>query len=467
MYTKADEDWWKHWDFMLLDIVILEAAFMLAYYLRHGSHIFQASRIYSEMAVMLIAFHVVIAFFMKFYRNILKRSRFQELRIVLGYNVVLFSSLMAYMMLRKNTGDYSRMALVLFFLLDCALMFLVHMAYKRFLLHRRIKSKELEVMLLVTDSDRAEKLAEKLQRNEFGTSRLTGVILLDRSAMGETVAGVPVVADRDTMYEYACRHVVDEIFLNTKQQDKESCVEEFLLMGITVHIDLNFLLDNERGVLNRINSIPVLTTSINMVTKQQLFLKRALDIVGGVVGMVATLIATLIFGPIIYLQSPGPVFFTQERVGRNGRRFKIIKFRSMYADAEERKAELFAQNEMQGLMFKMEDDPRVTPIGRFLRRTSIDELPQFFNILRGDMSLVGTRPPTVDEYEKYDSVHKSRLATKPGLTGLWQVSGRSQITDFDEVVRLDNEYIRNWSLWLDLKILCKTVAVVLRRKGAK
>ena len=183
--------------------------------------------------------------------------------------------------------------------------------------------------------------------------------------------------------------------------------------------------------------------------------------------MVATLIATLIFGPIIYFQSPGPVFFTQERVGRNGRRFKIIKFRSMYADAEERKTELLAQNEMQGLMFKMEDDPRVTPIGRFLRRTSIDELPQFFNILRGDMSLVGTRPPTVDEYEKYDSVHKSRLATKPGLTGLWQVSGRSQITDFDEVVRLDNEYIRNWSLWLDLKILWKTVAVVLRRKGAK
>lgn len=467
MYTKADEDWWKHWDFMLLDIVILEAAFMLAYYLRHGNHIFQGSRIYSEMAVMLIAFHVVIAFFMKFYRNILKRSMFQEFRIVLVYNVVLFSSLMAYMMLRKNTGDYSRMALVLFFLLDCALMFLVHMAYKKFLLHRRIKSKELEVMLLVTDSDRAEKLVEKLQRNEFGTSRLTGVILLDRSATGETVAGVPVVADSDTMYEYACRHVVDEIFLNTKQQDKESCVEEFLLMGITVHIDLDFLLDNERGVLNRINSIPVLTTSINMVTKQQLILKRALDIVGGAVGMVATLIATLIFGPIIYLQSPGPVFFTQERVGRNGRRFKIIKFRSMYADAEERKAELLAQNEMQGLMFKMEDDPRVTPIGRFLRRTSIDELPQFFNILRGDMSLVGTRPPTVDEYEKYDSVHKSRLATKPGLTGLWQVSGRSQITDFDEVVRLDNEYIRNWSLRLDMKILCKTVAVVLRRKGAK
>lgn len=467
MYTKADEDWWKHWDFMLLDIVILEAAFMLAYYLRHGNHIFQGSRIYSEMAVMLIAFHVVIAFFMKFYRNILKRSMFQEFRIVLVYNVVLFSSLMAYMMLRKNTGDYSRMALVLFFLLDCALMFLVHMAYKKFLLHRRIKSKELEVMLLVTDSDRAEKLVEKLQRNEFGTSRLTGIILLDRSATGETVAGVPVVADSDTMYEYACRHVVDEIFLNTKQQDKESCVEEFLLMGITVHIDLDFLLDNERGVLNRINSIPVLTTSINMVTKQQLILKRVLDIVGGVVGMVATLIATLIFGPIIYFQSPGPVFFTQERVGRNGRRFKIIKFRSMYADAEERKAELLAQNEMQGLMFKMEDDPRVTPIGRFLRRTSIDELPQFFNILRGDMSLVGTRPPTVDEYEKYDSVHKSRLATKPGLTGLWQVSGRSQITDFDEVVRLDNEYIRNWSLWLDMKILCKTVAVVLRRKGAK
>ena|SRR5699024_688790 len=139
----------------------------------------------------------------------------------------------------------------------------------------------------------------------------------------------------------------------------------------------------------------------------------------------------------------------------------------MYTDAEQRKQELMAQNKMQGLMFKMDDDPRVTKVGKFIRRTSIDELPQFWNVLRGDMSLVGTRPPTVDEYEQYDSHHKRRLSMKPGITGLWQVSGRSDIQDFEEVVKLDVTYIDHWSLALDLRILAKTVAVVLRRTGAE
>lgn len=138
----------------------------------------------------------------------------------------------------------------------------------------------------------------------------------------------------------------------------------------------------------------------------------------------------------------------------------------MYMDAEERKKELMEKNKMSGLMFKMDDDPRITPIGKFIRKTSIDEFPQFINIFKGDMSLVGTRPPTLDEYVKYEQHHKSRLAIKPGLTGLWQVSGRSDITDFEEVVKLDNEYIKNYSLSFDLKIILKTIGVVLKRKGS-
>ena len=138
----------------------------------------------------------------------------------------------------------------------------------------------------------------------------------------------------------------------------------------------------------------------------------------------------------------------------------------MYMDAEERKKELMEKNKMSGLMFKMDDDPRITPIGKFMRKTSIDEFPQFINILKGDMSLVGTRPPTEDEYNQYELHHKSRLAIKPGLTGMWQVSGRSDITDFEEVVRLDNEYIRNFSISLDIKILFKTVGAVLFKNGS-
>lgn len=170
-----------------------------------------------------------------------------------------------------------------------------------------------------------------------------------------------------------------------------------------------------------------------------------LDICGSLAGLLITGIVFIIFAPIIYIQSPGPIFFKQERVGKNGRTFKIIKFRSMYLDAEERKKELMEQNKMKGLMFKMDNDPRIIPIGKFMRESSLDELPQFWNILKGDMSLVGTRPPTVDEYMQYENHHKRRLAVKPGLTGMWQVSGRSDITDFEEVVALDAESLNNWN----------------------
>lgn len=172
-------------------------------------------------------------------------------------------------------------------------------------------------------------------------------------------------------------------------------------------------------------------------------------------------------GAAVALASAQIALAGQKRVGLNGRIFYIHKLRSMYMDAEERKKELMAKNEMNGLMFKMQDDPRITKVGKFIRKTSIDELPQFFDVLCGNMSLVGTRPPTVDEYSQYDSHHKRRLSMKPGITGLWQVSGRSDIQDFEEVVKLDVAYIDHWSLALDMRILFKTVGVVLRRTGAE
>ena len=198
-----------------------------------------------------------------------------------------------------------------------------------------------------------------------------------------------------------------------------------------------------------------------------------MDIVGGIVGLIFTGILFIFVAPAIYIKSPGPIFFKQWRVGKNGKKFHIYKFRSMYLDAEERKAELMAQNKVKdGMMFKMENDPRIIGgengkgIGNFIRKTSIDEFPQFLNVLKGDMSLVGTRPPTLDEWEKYELHHRARLAIKPGLTGMWQVSGRSDITDFEEVVKLDTKYIMNWSLGKDIKILLKTVWVVLKKKGS-
>ena len=175
--------------------------------------------------------------------------------------------------------------------------------------------------------------------------------------------------------------------------------------------------------------------------------------------MMATAIAIVVDDP-----SAGPIF-SQERIGRDGKPFKFYKFRSMYKNAEERKKELESQNEMNGFMFKMKDDPRITKVGKFIRKTSIDELPQFYNVLKGDMSLVGTRPPTVDEFRQYESHQKRRLSAKPGITGLWQVSGRNEIKDFEDVVKLDVQYIDNWSIGLDIKIILKTIKVVFEKGG--
>jgi exopolysaccharide biosynthesis polyprenyl glycosylphosphotransferase len=203
-----------------------------------------------------------------------------------------------------------------------------------------------------------------------------------------------------------------------------------------------------------------------MFDSSQLFLKRCLDLIGGVIGLLITLVLLPFIAAAIKLDSPGPLFFGQERVGRRGRFFKCWKFRSMYLDAEERKKELSHLNEMNGALFKIKNDPRITTLGAFLRKTSLDELPQFWNVLKGEMSLVGTRPPTPDEVATYENWHRKRICIKPGITGLWQVSGRNEISDFDAVVRLDLEYIDRWTLWLDIKILFKTVWVVFSRQGS-
>jgi len=250
-------------------------------------------------------------------------------------------------------------------------------------------------------------------------------------------------------------------------------------MGLTVHFRLPLLDRVEAAccgqssvtrmsrVLDRCAGGNLVTMATMELSLRDQVLKRAMDIVGALVGCAISIPIIAVVAIPLKLESPGPLFFKQQRVGRNGRVFYIHKLRSMYVDAEQRKQELMAKNEMSGLMFKMQDDPRITRVGRFIRKTSIDELPQFFDVLRGDMSLVGTRPPTLDEYKQYESHHKRRLSMKPGITGLWQVSGRSRIDDFEEVVKLDVQYIDNWSLWGDVKLLLKTVAVVFARRGAE
>ncbi|AFY65032.1 Undecaprenyl-phosphate galactose phosphotransferase [Geitlerinema sp. PCC 7407] len=192
--------------------------------------------------------------------------------------------------------------------------------------------------------------------------------------------------------------------------------------------------------------------------------KRLIDVLGAIAGLAITAVVAVPVAIAIYLDNPGPIFFGQERCGLKGRPFRIWKFRSMVANADDLKH--LVQNEAKGLVFKNQNDPRVTRVGRFLRRTSLDELPQFWNVLMGDMSLVGTRPPTVDEVMRYDGYHWQRLDVKPGITGEWQVNGRSSVKDFEDIVQMDLDYQRKWSVTYDLKLLFKTFQVVLKKDGA-
>ena len=224
---------------------------------------------------------------------------------------------------------------------------------------------------------------------------VSGIILSDLKNVDKNFLGIPVVADQNDAIEYLQAHVVDEVFIDLPEYSKwrNELVDACNEMGITIHLNIGAA--NLRGrntLVEKFADHMVITTSISFADPRQLMVKRIMDIIGGIIGLGLTAIIMIIFGPIIFIQSPGSIFFSQERVGRNGRKFKIYKFRSMYLNAEERKKELMSQNKMQGFMFKIDDDPRIIPIGKFMRKTSLDEFPQFWNVLKGDMSLVGTRP---------------------------------------------------------------------------
>lgn len=305
-----------------------------------------------------------------------------------------------------------------------------------------------------------------------GEDRFTRKLLyfLNKTNLKTNVIVIATMDEIDNIIQISKDRAVDEVYF-TVSTDRVHLIRPYVHffeeMGITVNVAVNlFPINGARAFCSAIGTVPVVVYHTVCLNQHQLFVKRVIDIMGACVGILITGLISIVIVPLIKLDSKGPVFFKQDRVGVNGRIFKLYKFRSMTVDAEQKKAELAAQNEMNGNMFKMKNDPRVTKVGKFLRATSLDEFPQFFNVLKGNMSLVGTRPPTVDEVQGYQNWHRKRISIKPGITGMWQVSGRSEITDFDEIVGLDIQYIRNWNFFLDIKILFKTVWVMLARKGA-
>lgn len=479
MYKKKSTSWQKHLDFIVIDIFAMYAAYLFVYLLRGAA----VSAFFSELNTLVLITYFACNLFCvgvhQSYKNVLKRGYAKEFAatalhvlMITGYVIVILYAL-------KRGTDQSRLQIFCTAIAYVLLSYLLRLDRKRYIRNHKLINPA--SILLVVNRKMAEETIKAIDNSVY---HIAGIAVIDANMQGEEIDGIAVVANRDNVVDYALHEWVDEVLFNLDQEYQKpdsDILNQFLEMGITTHTKLykSTNVYEWNRTVEHVGEYMVLTRAVKMSTSREQTIKRIVDVCGALVGLVFCGIIYIFVAPAIYIASPGPVIYASTRIGKNGKKFKFYKFRSMYLDADKRKAELMSQNRVSdGMMFKLDWDPRIignkelpdgtrkTGIGNFIRKTSLDEFPQFWNVLKGDMSIVGTRPPTEDEWNKYNLHHRSRMAVKPGITGMWQVSGRSEITDFDEVVRLDREYISKWSIGLDIKIILMTVVAVLKREGS-
>lgn len=440
------------------DLIAIGISFVLATYIRFRNFKDMEDKgIHFQVCLLLLLICTIYTFLLDWNRDFIKRKAGKELVAIIQYEIIMMLGVQPIMYFLKWSDKFSRWVMIIFPLVNLAVTFLIHILIKKAVrLHYQSESTRIKV-LIITQKSLKEQVLEKLQKELDVSYQIVNTVCLEEMH-GDFLKEATLMA-------------LDEVFIyapDMMQKQLQEMIEAFDEMGVNCHYCVELPgTDSNRTKIDTFGNYSVITYTRFRSSYKRLLIKRVMDIVGGLVGLLITAVFFPLVALAIKLDSKGPVLFSQIRIGRNGRRFKIYKFRSMYIDAEERKKELESQNEVKGLMFKMENDPRITKVGKFIRKTSIDELPQFYNVVKGDMSLVGTRPPTEDEFEKYNQYYRRRISMTPGLTGLWQVSGRSEIDDFDDVVKYDLKYIDSWSLTLDVKILLKTIWVVFAGRGSK
>lgn len=517
---QSDKKLIKHYDFILMDFVILEVSFLIANFFKFCVREqlpfyilkFQLQGSMYRHQMIILAFSLLLTLlFGNPYKDILRRNRYDELWDTTKHTLKLLVIHLLCMFFIHETIFMSREVTIYLWLLYLLLEFGFRVMWKRHLRRLYRNSHKRNAMIVLTESSKLPGLIDRLQEDPLRGYFISAIFLTDFQAESrKKIAGnrssqyldeskfsvesdekltyhhIPVIGSDEDMASYASHNWVDEALFQIPDQKKieQNLLDVFLEMGIRTHTILDYAaLENEsvgNQFVESLSGYAVVTTTPRIVPFSQIFLKRLLDIVGGLIGCAITGVLALFVAPAIYKKSPGPIFFGQKRVGKNGKIFTMYKFRSMYLDAEERKKALMEENKIKnGMMFKIDDDPRIIGserkdkngnpkgIGNFIRRTSIDEFPQFFNVLRGDMSIVGTRPPTLDEWENYSPKYRARMSIRPGITGLWQISGRSNIVDFDQVVELDTRYIRSWTVGMDLRIIMKTIGKVVSHEGAE
>ena len=460
---------------VLVDIVTTGGAFLLAYWVR-STHlslrfgdIYPLSRYGGVVTVAVVSLPLLLML-LKVYEpdgSVLER------RTPLGRDlarlfkgVALEYVLLSAIVFTLKMHYVSRLLVGLFVGIDFVLLGLVRVGLWP-LLYRRAHREPVRI-LIVGSGSRAREIAKTLTETpHVGTSFLGFVV--DKGAVLDRLGGHPILGSLEELEATIDRFVVDEVLValpDTTATDLEPILLMCEQRGVTVRLAFEIApVGAARLFLDRLGNVPLLTFSTVPNNAYLLAIKRVIDFVFSSLLLLLTLPVFIIVPVLIKLTSTGPVFYGQIRCGLNGRKFNFYKFRSMVDGADEKRDEVAHLNEAKGPIFKISADPRVTRLGRFLRRTSIDELPQLFNVFKGEMSLVGPRPPLPQEVELYETWQRRRMSMKPGLTCLWQVSGRSSLS-FDEWVSMDLRYIDNWSLGQDFRILLRTIPAVLTRRGA-
>lgn len=407
MYRKNANGWLKHIDFIILDMICLQIAFVVAYFIKNGNIHLYNNFLYRNMAIILEVADLMVLLIFGTLKGVLKRGHYQEFVKTLKHALIVCFLAVLYLFTVQKGVFFSRFILFLTIGIYFILTYTVRELWKRNI-KKGFNSGKRRKLLIVTSSTIADKVIDNIEKNHYSRYDIVGVALLDKDSIGNRINNVSVVANNETVGMYACKEWVDEVLIVLPKEIAypNTLIDQLTLAGITVHMNLAKVVNSpgKKQFVEKIGDYTVLTTSINYASLNELFLKRVFDIICGLLGCILTLVICIFIGPAIYIASPGPIFFSQERVGKNGKKFKMYKFRSMYLDAEERKAELMKDNKLgDGKMFKIDFDPRVignkvmsdgshkTGIGEFIRKTSLDEFPQFFNVLKGDMSIVGVR----------------------------------------------------------------------------
>jgi exopolysaccharide biosynthesis polyprenyl glycosylphosphotransferase len=460
-----------------IDLVLTVAAFLLAWWLRSHlaplvlpsvfpTELYPLSR-YLGLLPLVLAIWTLLLVTRETYTSRRTVSLHREAWLV--FQVVVLGTLMLAASGWLLRLDFvSRPFLLLFATLDLVLLLGEKLALRLLARNVRRRGYNYRTLLIVGINQRSEEVARIIIDHPYWGLKVLGFVAPNGDHGSET-AGLPVLGTADELPRILQEQVVDEVLFVLSRRQLWDFEEAFLLcaeLGIAARVALSFPHLKARVVLEELQGTPLLTFTTSPATPFPLFLKRLLDVVVSATALVALTPLALLMALAIRLGSGPPVMFKQIRCGLHGRRFKLYKFRTMVPDADQHMAEVAHLNEVEGPAFKARRDPRVTGIGRLLRRFSLDELPQLVNVLKGDMSLVGPRPPIPEEVARYERWQRRRLSMKPGLTGLWQVSGRNDLDDFNAWIALDLSYIDQWSLWLDLRILARTIPAVLLARGA-